>query len=420
MSIAVFGINHRSAPLDVIERVALNDERLVKALVGITSRDSVRESVILSTCNRTEVYVVAEKFHGAFSDVRELLQEISGLTADQLTPHLFSEHDDHAVNHLFGVVSGLDSAVLGESEIVGQVKSAWETSRRVESSRTTLNLLFRHALEVGKRARTETAISRGTASVSHAAVEMATEILGSLAGKKVVVIGAGEMGTGIARALSADARADVVVLNRSHDRARELADSVGATVRDFTELQDALAQADVLLTSTGSGDVIVSTEALVSARTNSGSRPLLIVDIAVPRDVEPSAGSLPGVTLCDLHHLRDWAQKGITARAKETDDVKAIIVAEVARFNESMVERQAAPLIAELHERAEQIRQAEVERYVARLGGLAKDQREAVESLTKSIVAKLLHSPSLQLKNNAGTPQGERISDALRDLFDIE
>lgn len=420
MSIAVFGINHRSAPLDVIERVALNDERLVKALVGITSRDSVRESVILSTCNRTEVYVVAEKFHGAFSDVRELLQEISGLTADQLTPHLFSEHDDHAVNHLFGVVSGLDSAVLGESEIVGQVKSAWETSRRVESSRTTLNLLFRHALEVGKRARTETAISRGTASVSHAAVEMATEILGSLAGKKVVVIGAGEMGTGIARALSADARADVVVLNRSHDRARELADSVGATVRDFTELQDALAQADVLLTSTGSGDVIVSTEALETARTNSGSRPLLIVDIAVPRDVEPSAGSLPGVTLCDLHHLRDWAQKGITARAKETDDVKAIIVAEVARFNESMVERQAAPLIAELHERAEQIRQAEVERYVARLGGLTKDQREAVESLTKSIVAKLLHSPSLQLKNNAGTPQGERISDALRDLFDIE
>lgn len=420
MSIAVFGINHRSAPLDVIERVALNEERLVKALVGITSRDSVRESVILSTCNRTEVYVVAEKFHGAFSDVRELLQEVSGLTADQLTPHLFSEHDDHAVNHLFGVVSGLDSAVLGESEIVGQVKFAWDTSRRVESSRTTLNLLFRHALEVGKRARTETAISRGTASVSHAAVEMATEILGSLAGKKVVVIGAGEMGTGIARALSADARAEVVVLNRSHDRARELADSVGATVRDFAELQDALAQADVLLTSTGSGDVIVSTEALEVARMNSGSRPLLIVDIAVPRDVEPSAGSLPGVTLCDLHHLRDWAQKGITARAKETDDVKAIIVAEVARFNESMVERQAAPLIAELHERAEQIRQAEVERYVARLGGLTKDQRDEVEALTKSIVAKLLHSPSLQLKNNAGTPQGERISDALRDLFDIE
>ena len=420
MSIAVFGINHRSAPLGVIERVALNDERLVKALDGLTSRDTVRESVILSTCNRTEVYVVAEKFHGAFADVREMLQEVSGLTADELTPHLFSQHDDHAVSHLFDVVSGLDSAVLGEAEIVGQVKTAWDTARRVEAARTTLNLLFRHALEVGKRARTETAISRGTASVSHAAVEMATDLLGTLAGKNVVVIGAGEMGTGIARALSADAAASVVVLNRSKERATELADSVGATVRDFTELNDALSNADVLLTSTGSGEVVVTAEVLSSARGSAGDRPLLVVDIAVPRDVEHAAGDLPGVTLRDLHDLRDWAQQGVDARAQETNEVRSIIVQEVARFGEVMVERQAAPLIAELHERAEQIRQAEVERYVAQLGGLTKQDREAVESLTKSIVAKLLHSPSMQLKKSAGTPQGERISAALRDLFDIE
>ena len=420
MSIAVFGINHRSAPLDVIERVALADERLVKALDGLTSRDTVRESVILSTCNRTEVYVVAEKFHGAFADVREMFQEVSGLTADELTPHLFSQHDDHAVSHLFGVVSGLDSAVLGEAEIVGQVKSAWETARRVESARTTLNLLFRHALEVGKRARTETAISRGTASVSHAAVEMATELLGSLADKNVVVIGAGEMGKGIARALSHEAAANVVVLNRSRERALELADSVGATVRDFADLCDVLGHADVLLTSTGSGEVVVTAETLSSARASSGERPLLIVDIAVPRDVEHRAGELPGVTLRDLHDLRDWAQQGIEARSQEADEVRSIIVHEVARFAESMVERQAAPLIAELHERAEQIRQAEVERYIARLGQLTTRDREAIESLTKSIVAKLLHSPSMQLKKSAGTPQGERISAALRDLFDIE
>ena len=420
MSIAVFGINHRSAPLDVIERVALNDERLVKALDGITSRDTVREAVILSTCNRTEVYVVAEKFHGAFADVRDMFQEVSGLTADELTPHVFSQHDDHAVSHLFDVVSGLDSAVLGEAEIVGQVKSAWETSRRVEAARTTLNLLFRHALEVGKRVRTETAISRGTASVSHAAVEMATDILGSLEGKNIVVIGAGEMGTGVARALSSNASANVVVLNRSKERALELAQTVGATVRDFAELSEVLRDADVLLTSTGSGEVIVTKSALSAARSASGDRPLLIVDIAVPRDVEHEAGDLPGVTLRDLHDLRDWAQQGIASRTQETDQVRAIVVQEVARFGEVMVERQAAPLIAELHERAEQIRQAEVEKYAARLGGLTKEDRDAVEALTKSIVAKLLHSPSMQLKNNAGTPQGERISAALRDLFDIE
>jgi len=209
-------------------------------------------------------------------------------------------------------------------------------------------------------------------------------------------------------------------LNRSKERATELADSVGATVRDFTELNDALSNADVLLTSTGSGEVVVTAEALSSARGSAGDRPLLVVDIAVPRDVEHAAGDLPGVTLRDLHDLRDWAQQGVDARAKETNEVRSIIVQEVARFGEVMVERQAAPLIAELHERAEQIRQAEVERYVAQLGGLTKQDREAVESLTKSIVAKLLHSPSMQLKKSAGTPQGERISAALRDLFDIE
>ena len=420
MSIAVFGINHRSAPLEVIERVALNDERLVKALDGITSRDTVRESVILSTCNRTEVYVVAEKFHGAFADVRDMFQELSGLTADELTPHLFSQHDDHAVSHLFDVVSGLDSAVLGEAEIVGQVKTAWETARRVEAARTTLNLLFRHALEVGKRVRTETAISRGTASVSHAAVEMATDILGSLEEKNVVVIGAGEMGTGIARALSAKSSAKVVVLNRSKERAVELAETVGATVRDFDELSTVLRDADVLLTSTGSGEVVVTKEALSKARASRSEHPLLIVDIAVPRDVEHEAGELAGVTLRDLHDLRDWAQQGVVSRVQETDQVRSIIVQEVSRFGEVMVERQAAPLIAELHERAERIRQAEVERYAAKFGGLSKEDRDAVELLTKSIVAKLLHSPSMQLKNNAGTPQGERISAALRDLFDIE
>ena len=420
MSIAVFGINHRSAPLEVIERVALNDERLVKALDGITSRDTVRESVILSTCNRTEVYVVAEKFHGAFADVRDMFQELSGLTADELTPHLFSQHDDHAVSHLFDVVSGLDSAVLGEAEIVGQVKTAWETARRVEAARTTLNLLFRHALEVGKRVRTETAISRGTASVSHAAVEMATDILGSLEEKNVVVIGAGEMGTGIARALSAKSSAKVVVLNRSKERAVELAETVGATVRDFDELSTVLRDADVLLTSTGSGEVVVTKEALSDARSSRSNHPLLIVDIAVPRDVEHEAGELAGVMLRDLHDLRDWAQNGVASRVQETDQVRSIIVQEVSRFGEVMVERQAAPLIAELHERAERIRQAEVERYAAKFGGLSKEDRDAVELLTKSIVAKLLHSPSMQLKNNAGTPQGERISAALRDLFDIE
>lgn len=418
MSIVVMGINHRSAPLDVIERVSISDGALPKALHGLVSRDNVRETVVLSTCNRTEVYVVAEKYHGAYGDVRDFFCEISGLSADELQPHFYSQHDEAAVAHLFEVACGLDSVVIGESEILGQVKVAWEKARDQTTARTTLNMLFRYAVEVGKRARTETAISSSTASISHAAVEMARESLGSLSGRRMLVVGAGEMGTGIARALAGAGSTDIVVLNRSTERAAKLAQRVGAVVGDFSDLATALTSADVVLTCTGSGEAII-TEHMVKAARITG-QPLLIVDIAMPRDVEHSVGSVAGVTLRDLDDLRDWAQTGIDARKLEVQQVREIVAHEVERFEQDFVARQAAPLIAELHERVEKLRQVEINRFSSRLSDLSTVQREHVEVLTKAIVAKLLHSPSTQLKNSAGTPHGERISAALRDLFDFE
>lgn len=420
MSIVVLGINHKSAPLDVIERVAISDESLAKSLHGLVSRDHVRETVVLSTCNRTEVYVVAEKFHGAFADVSDFFCEISGLSVGELQPHFYSQHDDAAVSHLFEVASGLDSAVLGETEILGQVRDAWEKARTESTSRTSLNLLFRHALEVGKRARTETSISKSTASVSHAAVEMANDILGSIAGRKVLVIGAGDMGAGIARALANAGSQSVTVMNRSRERAEQLAQSVGALVSHIDDLRHAIRESDVVLTCTGAGDAIISVDDVRVARSEANNSPLLIVDIAVPRDVEHEVGELPGVTLRDLHDLRDWAQAGIEARQQEAEEVRRIVGEEVERFGQEVKARQAAPLVAELHERAETIRRTEIERYAARLSGLTPEQREAVEAMSKAVVAKLLHSPSMQLKHSAGTPQGERIAAALRDLFDIE
>ena len=420
MSIVVLGVNHKSAPLDVIERVTISDESLPKSLHGLVSRDHVRETVVLSTCNRTEVYVVAEKFHGAFADVSDFFCEISGLTVEELQPHFYSQHDDAAVSHLFEVASGLDSAVLGETEILGQVRDAWEKARSESTSRTSLNLLFRHALEVGKRVRTETSISKSTASVSHAAVEMATDILGTISGRKVLVIGAGDMGAGIARALANAGSQSVTVMNRSRERAEQLAQSVGAVVSHIADLQNAIREADVVLTCTGAGDAIISVEDVRRARGENHNSPLLIVDIAVPRDVEHEVGELPGVTLRDLHDLRDWAQAGIEARQQEAEEVRRIVGEEVERFGQEVKARQAAPLVAELHERAETIRRSEIERYASRLSGLTPEQREAVEALSKAVVAKLLHSPSMQLKHSAGTPQGERIAAALRDLFDIE
>ena len=215
MSIVVIGVNHRTGPISLLERVSVSNDALGKVIHGLVSRANIREAAVLSTCNRTEVYAVAERFHGAYADIRDFFCELSGLEPDDLHPHLYSQHDDAAVTHLFEVASGLESAVLGESEILGQVRGAWEAAQAEGGARATLNLLFRHAIETGKRARTETGIGKHTASVSHAAVDMANERLGSLAGKRVLVVGAGEMGEGIAVALVGAGATDITVTNRT-------------------------------------------------------------------------------------------------------------------------------------------------------------------------------------------------------------
>jgi glutamyl-tRNA reductase len=278
--------------------------------------------------------------------------------------------------------------------------------------------LFRHAIETGKRARTETSIGRGTASVSHAAVEMATERLGSLVGRRVLVVGAGEMGEGIAAALVNAGANDIVVSNRTAQRAEQLATRIGGRVAPFADLPTELSEASVLLTCTGAGGTLIDFDLLQSARDRS-SPPLLIVDIAVPRDVAPEVTRLANVTLLNLDDLRDWAGRALILRAGEALRVNDIVSEEVERFGVEATARQAAPLVAQLRQRAESIRQAEIERFAARLATLDETQRAAVEAMTKGIVAKLLHTPSVKLKDDAGTPQGERNASTVRDLFDL-
>lgn len=419
MSIVVIGVNHHTGPLSLLERVAVAPTDLPKAIAGLVSRENVREAVIVSTCNRTEVYAVAERFHGAYADIRDFFCELGNLDPDELHPHLYSQHDAAAVAHLFEVAAGLDSAVLGETEILGQVRAAWESAQGEGGAKATLNLLFRHALETGKRARTETAISRSTASVSSAAVVMATERLGAIAGKRVLVVGAGEMGEGVAVALVGAGATDITVTNRTHERAVALAARVGGAVAPFADLPSALADADVLLTCSRAGTIVVDAQLVADARGDATDRPLLIVDIAVPRNVDSAAALLPGVTLLDLDDLRDWAAKGIELRTHEAEHVRRIVGEEVERFGIETTARQAAPLVAVLHERAEQVRVAELDRYAAKLASLEPSQRAVVEALTKGIVAKLLHQPSIRLKDDAGTPKGERNAAAVRDMFDL-
>ena len=419
MSIVVIGVNHRTGPVELLEKVMISEAAMPKALHSLIVRDDIREAVVLSTCNRTEVYAVAERFHGAYSDIRDFLCESSGLPVDEITPHLYSQHDDEAIVHLFEVATGLDSAVLGETEIVGQVRDAWEKAMGEGAAKNTLNLLFRYALEVGKRARTETAISRSTASVSHAAVEMAEEILGTLDDRKVLVVGAGEMGEGVATALARAGARRVTVINRTASRGEALAEKVGAHVSSFDHLEDELRSTDVVVCCTGAGGTVIDVEMTQRARDGITS-PLLIVDIALPRDVDAQVSSLDHVTLRDLDDLSQWAQRGIELRANEVGQVRDIISEEVDRFALDQASRQAAPLVAQLREVVEAVRVAEMERYGARLADMNDEHREIVDAITRGIVAKLLHSPSVRLREAAGTPQGERLAAAVRDLFHLD
>lgn len=418
MNIVVIGVNHRTAPLDMLERVSLAGETLRKASMSLMSRSNLSEVVILSTCNRTEVYAVAERYHGAHDDVCDVLCEVGGLRAAELRDHLYVEHDALAVRHLFAVAAGLESAVLGESEILGQVRRAWESARLEGTARGRLNLLFRHALETGKRARTETTIGQHTASVSHAAVEMAAERLGSLAGRRALVVGAGAMGDGVAMALG-NADADVVVVNRTESRARELADRVGGRAVALSALPAEAPHADIIVTCAGAGSVLIDRD-LVDSCGRTADNPLLIIDIAVPRDVAPDVASCGVVTLLNLDDLREWAAKGVALREAEAQRVRDIVDDEVGRHELESLARQAAPLVAQLHERAESVRRSELERLSSRLSSLDDSERAAVDALTRGIIAKLLHRVSVGLKDDAGTPRGERNAAAVRDLFDLD
>ena len=421
MSVVVVGLNHRTVPLELLERMTVDDARLPKALADLSSRDHLDEVVVLSTCMRTEIYLVAERFHGAVQDVRNFLSQLSFAPPEDFGDHLYSFFEEAAVAHLFKVASGLDSAVVGESEILGQVRDAWERAAAEGASGPVLGGLFRHAVEVGKRVRSETAISRGVTSVSQAAVALAAERLGgSLAGRTILVLGAGDMGEGMAVALAGSAGvAEVLVANRTRARGVELARRVGGRAVDFGSLADALIEADVLLTSTGSPAPLVDAAAMETVMAARAGRPMLVVDVAVPRDVDPAVSALPGVTLLDMDDLRAFAEAGVAERRREITRVQQIVAEEVERYGALATARELAPLVVALREKAEAVRLAELERRRAQLDGLDQRQREAVEAATRGIVAKLLHEPTVRLKEAAGSARGDRLAEALRALFDL-
>ena len=419
MSIVAIGCNHRSTPLAKLEQMTVTADDLPKVLGGLSQADHLSEVVVLSTCNRVEVYAYAERFHGGYQDVREFLARHAGLAPEDVADHLYAYHDADAVRHLFSVAAGLDSAVVGEHEILGQVRDAWDCSVSERTVGSALGALFRHAVEVGKRARSETSIGRGIASVSQAAVALADDRIGGIAGRSVLVVGAGEMAEGTVKSLLRAGASEIIVANRTHGRAEQLAALCDGTAVRIEQLPDALSRAAVLVTSTGATELILAATDVATMAARRGDRPLVIVDIAVPRDVDPAAGRLSGVTLLNMDDIGEFIDGGLESRDREVAGVVEIVDAEVQRYRSITSAREVAPLISALRQQAEEIRLAELERISAKLPELDAEQRAAVEALTKRIVNKMLHGPSTHLKEAAGRARGDRLAESLRDLYDL-
>lgn len=400
--------------------MALTPERREKYLGALIERDDVSEAVILSTCNRTEIYVTAERFHGAYRDVRDLVSDLTYLPPDEFADDLEVMWDTEAAEHLFQVSAGLDSVVVGEHEILGQVRVAWEAAQSAQTCGPQLNLLFRHAVECGKRVRTDTAIARSVTSVSQAAVVMADDRSGGLGGRSVCIVGAGAMGRSMALAAKGAGAGRITIANRTARRAEEVAAEIAGTAAPLSDLHAHMVHADVVFSATGAAGAILTAAELATVLAERRGRPLVVVDIAVPRDIDPEVGEMDGVDLLDMNHLAEFCDRGKAQRAAEVPAVKAIVGAELERWVSVASSREVAPIIAELHSRADTLRQGELDRFSSRLGTLDDDTRELVEQITRATLAKLLHTPTVELKAAAGTPRGERLAAALQDLFGLD
>ncbi len=427
MSVIVVGLEQKHAPLELLDRVSVTESDTAKALGRLRDQPNLSEAVLVSTCLRTEVYAVVERFHDGVAEIQEFLADMSGSPVDALGEYCTIRFDDDVTEHLFAVASGLESAVLGESEVLGQVRRAWERAQGEHASGPVLGALFRHAVETGKRVRSETAIARGITSLSHGAVALAADRRpDGLAGARVLVLGAGEMGEGVAQALAGRGVDHLVVANRTAERAEAVVAALppgaaGSVVSsDLGGLDGLLAAADVVLTTVGTSHPIVDRAMLGSAlAARGGPGDLVVVDLGMPRNVQPDSSTLAGLVLLDMEDLRAAVAEAIGGRRDEVTAATGIVSDEVERYRAASRARDAAPVVSALRSRVEDARVAELDRLRSKRSDLDEAQWAQVDAVTRSLVAKLLHQPTVTLKEAAGTPRGERLVEALRALFDL-
>jgi glutamyl-tRNA reductase len=414
MAIVVAGISHQGAALAVREKIAYRATELLPTLAALRDASQLREGVLLSTCNRTEFYIV-ESEHDAVSDVWGLLTERLG---EESSAYGYVRRDRDAIAHLFRVASGLDSMVLGEAQIHGQVRDAW-TACRSECG-TVLNRLFQTSLLVAGRVRNETAIGRGAASVSSAALQLARQIFGSLAGRRAMVLGAGEMAELALECLVNEGVRAAIVANRTYERAQELARRHGALAMHYDECWSSLQEVDVLLCSTSAPRPVVTLDRVRPAVSDRRDRPLCILDIAVPRDVAPEVGQLEHVFLYDLDDLRTVVTTNVERRRDELPSAEELIAGEVERFWQWFTGLAAVPVLTRFRGEMERVREREVASALRQLDHLAPADRAVVEQLSRSLMNKFLHGPTVRLRAAAANGRGLGIVDAVRYLFGLD
>ncbi len=418
MSVLVVGISHRSAPIPVLERVALDADGVHKTLAAVLDTPHVSEAVVVSTCNRVEVYVVADRFHASVDDVSRLLGELAGARRDEVVPHLFVRYDEAAVAHIFAVAAGLDSMVVGERQVLSQVRQALQRAQQDGSVGPTLNQLFQQALRVGRRARAESGIDKLAPSVVSAALEQAEAALGTFADVAAVVIGAGDVGRLAAADLRGRGVANVTVVNRTAERGGRLAADCAGSTRPWAQLSEALAEADLVVSCTGAGGVVVSRLAVQHAVAHRRrNRPFTVVDLAVPRDVEPNVSTLAGVRLIDLGSL---GAKATSGNGADLSAARAIVDAEVASFTAARSAAAVTPTVVALRSMASAVVDAELARLAARLPDLDPRTRAELASTVRRVADKLLHTPTVRIKQLADAPGALSYADALSDLFSLD
>ena len=417
MSLVVLGLSHHTAPVPLLEAMSLDQGGRAALAAGLVRRDNLSEAIVVSTCNRTEVYAESATFHGAVTDIADALTEVTGVSADDLRDHLYVHYEDRAIAHAFTVACGLDSMAVGEAQILGQMRTALREGQKAGHAGPALNGLFQQALRVGKRAHTETGIDSVSVSLVEAGLAVAERELGPLGGLHVLVVGAGGMSSLAATTVSRRGAGSLTIVNRTLAKAVRLAERTGATARTLAEVDRALAGADVVISCTGSTGVVVDLATAGDAQVARAGRPQVYVDLALPHDVAPEVASLSGVTLAGLASLGEQLSGGTTP--PQVREVADLVIGEVASYLTARAAESVAPTVAALRSHAADVVDAELARLDQRLQTLDQDSRDAVHLAVHRIVEKLLHTPTVRVKELAIDGQGDDYAQALRQLFDL-